>query len=179
MISYFGSTSEETVSRRLGLSNCLWFWSLGCCAILAGKLQLKSIIPLLVGGGSLQIIYIYMIYGYILLKYVFPKSIHQYVQWEIIGHFIRNLGQKYLKLPSLKPPLIPWMLGATTTLTGHRKVTVLASALRTSPTGRIGRIGRMGRCFKQQDDWLEIKYLVNVNKKRWKDQPCYQWLNPL
>ena len=40
--------------RRLGLSNCLWFWSLGCCAILAGKLQLKSIIPLLV-GGSLQV----------------------------------------------------------------------------------------------------------------------------
>ena len=44
--------------RRLGLSNCLWFWSLGCCAILAGKLQLKSIIPLLV-GGSLQVKPIY------------------------------------------------------------------------------------------------------------------------
>ena len=35
-----------------GLWNCLWFWSLGCCAILAGKLQLKSIIPLLVEGHS-------------------------------------------------------------------------------------------------------------------------------
>ena len=50
MISYFGSTSEKFGLRRLGLSNCLWFWSLGCCAILAGKLQLKSIVPLLVGG---------------------------------------------------------------------------------------------------------------------------------
>ena len=37
----------------------LWFWSLGCCAILAGKLQFKSIIPLVV-GGPLQYIHIYI-----------------------------------------------------------------------------------------------------------------------